>query len=87
MLQMKWIDRLPSGKLEGGVALLNQLKWNITAEQDGSDWVVFAGHKVLLKTSIHEAVDTFLYGMALAYSVLPEPILKEFQRFAEAATE
>ncbi len=73
MLELKWRDHLPDQTLEGGLSLLNELKWNLEIKQVGKFWHVTAGHKALLKTSSRDAVDSFLYGMALAYSVVPDP--------------
>lgn len=87
MQQLKWLDRLPDQTLEGGVSLLNDLKCNLDIKQIENTWHVGAGHKGLLETSSREAVDAFLYGMALAYSVLPEPIFEQFRKYASEATE
>jgi len=85
MLQMNWLDphHLPSGTLEGGVALANELYWNLSIAQNGRDWYVLGGEKVILQTDSQDVVNAFIYGMGLAYGVLPKPI---FHKLREEVT-
>jgi hypothetical protein len=87
MQQLKWLDQLPDQTLEGGVSLLNELEWNLDIKQMDNFWHVSAGHRGLLKTSSRESVDAFLYGVALAYSVIPKQILDQIRNFAKEAAE
>jgi hypothetical protein len=87
MQQLTWLDELPDQTLEGGVSLLNELKWSLDIKQIDNFWHVSAGHRGLLKTSSRESVDAFLYGVALAYSVIPRQILDQIRSFATQATE
>jgi hypothetical protein len=66
--------------------LLNELKWSISVTEAHSTWSVAAGHRLILKTSSREAVDALLYGLALAYSVLPKSILEQIRKYGEEAT-
>ena len=85
MQELSMIKAIPGRNLEGAVDLLNQLKWNIRVAESENTHSVAGGHKLLLKTSSREAVDAFLYGLALAYSVLPKPILDQFRKYGEDA--
>jgi len=87
MQELRWMEPLPSHTLEGGIGLLQELKWNLKITQSDAGWFVNAGHIKLLKTSSREALDAFLYGMALAYSVMPSAILDQFRARMKAATE
>lgn len=83
MLKIMWTEILPGGSFEGGVNLISDLKWNLEIREKDDSWVVNAGHKTLLKTTSREAVDAFLYGMALAYAAIPEKILSQFRQYAQ----
>jgi hypothetical protein len=81
MMEMKLISLLPSGNFEGALALLNQLKWNISLTKQGDACLVFGGEKA----SSEDAALAFVYGLALAYGVLPSTIFEEVRRQARAA--
>jgi hypothetical protein len=66
--------------------LLNELKWSISVLETNGTWSVAAGHRLVLKTSSRDAVDAFIYGLALAYSLLPQPILDQFRKYGEDVT-
>jgi hypothetical protein len=85
MMEMKLISLLPSGNFEGALALLNQLKWNISLTKQGDACLVFGGEKCLLKASSEDAALAFVYGLALAHGVLPSTIFEEVRRQARAA--
>ncbi len=75
MQDMRWLDHLPDGTLESGVELANRLYWDISWGQCGQQWCVWVGgveQHLLLRTNTREALDAFLYGLGLAYAVLPE---------------
>jgi hypothetical protein len=74
MIEMNLISLLPSGSVEGAISLLNQLKWNISLSKHADAWVVFGGEKCLLRTSSEDAALAFIYGLALAYGVMPQTI-------------
>jgi hypothetical protein len=86
MQKLPMIEKVPGHSREGAVRQLNELKWSISVVEADGAWSVGAGHKLVLKTSSREAVDALLYGMALAYSVLPEGILDQFRKWGEKAT-
>jgi hypothetical protein len=75
---LSWLDHLPEESLEGGIILLNRLLWSIKygRNQDGL-WIVQAGHCVIFKADSQEAIEAFLYGMSLSYSVMKPELLDE----------
>jgi hypothetical protein len=81
MQELKWLEMLPGQSLETGVEMLNELKWNLKTREVDGVWIVNTGHQVILKTSSRESVDTLLYGLATAFSVLPKGALAEFRKF------
>ena len=85
MQELSMVKHIPGGNPEGAVDFLNELKWNIRIVESENTFKVGGGHKLLLKTSSREAVDAFLYGLALAYSVLPKSILDQFRKYGEDA--
>jgi len=62
----------PGGSLEGGIELANRLDWGLTVQMAGLDYVVSSGDDPILRTENKDALQTFLYGLGLAYAVLPE---------------
>lgn len=81
MQQMNWLGALPDGTLEGGVELANKLAWNIKVVEKGGRWEVFGGDQVMFAADSRDCIDGFLYGLTLAYAVLPEHI---FEQLSEA---
>lgn len=72
MQQLRWLDHI--GSIEQGVQLANRLYWNITVAESDATWFIESGEKVVLVANTREAVDTFLYGLSLAYAVLPSDL-------------
>jgi hypothetical protein len=72
MLEMRWLDHLPDSSLEAGSELANELFWFISTATDGKTWIVRGGSSVLLVTDNQEAFHAFLYGLGLAYAVIPQ---------------
>jgi hypothetical protein len=81
MQELKWLEVLPQQSLEAGLAMLNELKWNIQVREVEGIWFVNTGHQVILKTSSRDSVDALLYGLAISFSVLPKSALNEFRKF------
>ena len=74
------LDRWPESPLAEGLARANQLYWNLTWGQVGRNWHVRAGEGTLLRTDSKETMDAFLYGMAVAYSIIPDPTFEQVAR-------
>jgi hypothetical protein len=87
MQELRWMEPLPDHTLEGGLRLLDELKWNIKVTEADQHWYVNGEHVRFLKTSSRESVDAFLYGLALAYSAMPREILNQLRQWVKAATE
>lgn len=64
----------PGGRLEGGIELANRLDWGLTVQMAGEEWVVSSGDQPILRTESKDALQTFIYGLGLAYAVLPEEL-------------
>jgi hypothetical protein len=67
--EFNWLARI--GTLDDGVALVNHLGWNLQIGQVDSGWVVQSGESVIYRGESRADLDAFLYGMALACSVIP----------------
>jgi hypothetical protein len=81
MQDLKWLDKLPDRSIEGGVALVSRLGWNLETEQTDGTWRVRAGEDCIFTTDDADALRAFLYGLALGYSVLPPDVIKKIQQF------
>lgn len=79
MLELAWLDHVAGGTLESGMEYVNSVGWNLAYWEHNGQWYITAGETLLLSTDSREAVDAFLYGMALSYSVIPENILNLFR--------
>lgn len=79
MQKMIMLKHLPSGTLEGGIELLESLWWHIETKNIDNLWVVDAGEQRLLKTSEKEAAEAFVYGLSLAYALMPPKILEQLK--------
>jgi len=67
------------GNLDEGVELINQFYWHVEIKSVKGKWYVKAGEKTVLEADSRDEVDTFLYGMSLAYSVIPDYMVKKFR--------
>lgn len=70
MQKLMWLENV--GSLEEALKDANELYWNMSVEERDNQWIIWAGEKALLVTDSRESVDAFLYGLGLAYSILPE---------------
>jgi len=73
----------PGGGLEGGIELANRLDWGLTVQMAGLDYVVSSGDDPILRTESKDALQTFLYGLGLAYAVLPENLFLSLEAALE----
>lgn len=87
MQELKWLEALPEESLDAGTRLLNELAWNLKIREIDGIWFVNAGHQPLLKTSSREAVEALMYGLAIAYSTLPEKAMAEVRKFVKESTQ
>lgn len=80
MQEMRMLDALPRGTLEGGIERANELLWNITYDQHEGRWWVWGGDQVIFVTDARASLEAFLYGFGLAYSVLPDHIFQQLKK-------
>ncbi|MGJ3238087.1 MAG: hypothetical protein ACFE0Q_05215 [Anaerolineae bacterium] len=59
------------GTIDDAQQIVNDFHWFLTIDQQPDRWVVRTGERVVFSSDSREAVDAFLYGMALAYKGLP----------------
>jgi len=86
MQELKWLKALPDQSLEAGVRLLNELEWNLNVREMDGHFLVSGGHVALLKTTSAEAVEAFLYGLAISYATLPKDALEAVRKFVKGTT-
>lgn len=67
------------GSLERALHLCNLLGWNLKIVEEDGKCMVFTGDKPLFSSDSRETVDSFLYGMALAYSAFPQEYIEKFR--------
>jgi hypothetical protein len=83
MLEMKWLDSHLGSHLESGIGIerANRLYWNISIRKDSKAkmWGIYGGEALLMRTDSRQAVDAFLYGIGLAYAVLPGQVFEKLE--------
>lgn len=67
-----WLDHLPGSSLQGGIELANRLYWNVKWHEHEASWCVYSGEDLVYKSDSQDAAEAFIYGLGLAYAVLPE---------------
>jgi len=76
-----WSAHLPEQSIEKGLELVNQLYWHILVSENKGIWYIWAGdgENLIFKADSKESIDAFLYGLVLAYAVLPQPIFEHLK--------
>jgi len=74
----------PGENLEGGIELANRLDWGLSVQMAGDSYVVSSGDEPILRTDTKDALQSFIYGLGLAYAVLPESL---FNNLVDALEE
>ena len=69
----------PEGNLEGGIDLANRLDWGITVRMAGESYVVTSGEEPILRKDSKDALQAFIYGLGLAYAILPEELFENLE--------
>lgn len=72
-------EYFPGGDLLGGIELANRLDWGLSVKLDGEDWVVSSGGEPIFRTNCKESLHSFVYGLGLAYAVLPRDMFDELE--------
>lgn len=71
MQTMNWLEPRV-GSIEKAIETLNNdFCWSITVEERNGIWFVNGGDHVILSSDARDAVNAFLYGMALSLRCLP----------------
>lgn len=75
MIDLLMLEKyFPGGSLKGGIELANRLDWGLTVQMAGLEYVISSGDEPILRTESKDALQTFIYGLGLAYAVLPEDL-------------
>ena len=83
---MNWLDS-HIGSIDDAIKVINKLGWEASVKQTDGVWYVLTGSKekhVIFSADTRDAVDAFLYGMALALAGIPSPM---FEKLVEDITE
>jgi hypothetical protein len=59
--------------LDKAQEIANEFLWNISIAKREETWIVWAGDRKLLSSTDKVVVEAFLYGLGLAYNVIPDP--------------
>lgn len=70
----------PEGNLEGGIELANRLDWGISVQMAGDAYVVSSGDEPILRADHKDALQSFIYGLGLAYAILPEEVFTSLEK-------
>ena len=70
----------PGGALEGGIELANKLGCGLSVRMSGDGYVVTSGEEVILRVDDKDSLQTFYYGIGLAYSILPEEVFNTLEK-------
>jgi hypothetical protein len=80
MVRLMWLEFNTQGEsLEVWLKRVNALKWNIGVEKYKDQWIVKSGEQDVFRSDSYEAVEAFLYGLSIAYTIIPDDIFAEFQ--------
>jgi hypothetical protein len=84
--ELHWLDHI-GGSIEEGIAVANRMQWSISIKSVPRGWLVMGGDQTIYFSDSYEGVEAFLYGLALAYAVLPEWLLTPLEEAAAKFTE
>ena len=79
MQQMHWLAS-HIGSIEAATQIINQFGWELSVTEANETWYVSTGHQekyVIFTADTRDAVDSFLYGMALALVGIPSPLFEK----------
>jgi hypothetical protein len=80
MNELLMLERyFPGSNLEGGIELANRLDWGLSVQMSGEEYVVSSGNEPILRTDNKDALQTFIYGLGLAYAILPENVFNALE--------
>lgn len=67
---LNWLES-HIGTIDDAEHIINAFHWFLTVEGINGQWTIRSGEKVIFTADSRDAVDAFLYGMALSYKGLP----------------
>ena len=70
----------PGGSLEAGIERANRLDWGLSVQMSGEGYVVSSGNEPILRTESKDALQSFIYGLGLAYAILPERLFISLEK-------
>jgi hypothetical protein len=76
MQELRWLES-HLGSIQKAVELANEMYWKISVKHGKDHYSVIAGDQVIFRADTQEAVDAFLYGIGLAYCVIPKSVFQE----------
>jgi hypothetical protein len=61
---------------------IDKFAWNVLVAEEENRWAVYAGkgETLIFSSSDKGAVDAFIYGMGLAYSIFPDEFVEKFMK-------
>jgi hypothetical protein len=83
MQTLDWLDT-HIGTMEEAQKLINRFCWNLKIIETNGRWFVTTGSDEektpIFSADNRDAVDSFVYGMALAYSGIPEHLFNALEK-------
>jgi hypothetical protein len=73
-IEREWDERL--GSLPFAADVLNRFYWNVTVEHRGGEVQLRTGEALIASFPSIQELGAFAAGMALALSMLPEPVIR-----------
>ena len=67
---LNWLES-HIGTIEDTQHIINAFHWFLTVDEINGQWTIRSGENIIFTADSRDAVDAFLYGMALAYKGLP----------------
>ena len=86
MQEMNWLET-HIGSIDDTIKVVNQFAWEASVTQSNGTWYVLTGVEekhVIFSADTRDALDAFLYGMALALVGIPSPL---FEKLVEDVAE
>lgn len=81
MQTLDWLDT-HLGTIEDAQDLINRFCWYLDILENNGKWYVTTGDEekhVIFSADNRDAINTFIYGMALAYGGIPEHLLQPLE--------
>ncbi len=85
MIKLTWLSDYFNNNLYNGLKRINNLQWNLSVnyDKDNKVWGVTCGDSLIYITDSKEALESFIYGMGLAYNIFPDAIFEQLKKNVE----